>query len=76
VVVTHQTGSADLVQPGVSGTIVPIRDPEAIATAVLEWWEKIRTRREPPARLFDAAQLSFEPFEARFLAQLASLGLL
>jgi glycosyltransferase involved in cell wall biosynthesis len=76
VVVTHQTGSADLVRPGVSGTIVPIRDPEAIAAAVLEWWEQLCERREPPARLFDAAQLSFEPFAANFLAQLGAHGML
>ena len=76
VVVTHQTGSADLVQPGISGTIIPIRDPEAIATAVFEWWEKIRTQSTPPARLFDADLLSVEPFAAAFLAQLTALRLL
>jgi starch synthase len=73
VVVTHQTGSADLVEPGVSGTIVPIRDPAAIAEGVLEWWDKIRARRAPPERLFDAALLSKERFAGTFLAQLDGL---
>lgn len=76
VVVTHQTGTADRVEPGRSGTIVPIRDPEAIAKAILAWWQTIRTRTEPPARLFDPAVLSFEAFAGEFLGHLAALGLL
>jgi glycosyltransferase involved in cell wall biosynthesis len=75
-VVTAHAGASDLVQPGVSGTIVPIRDPEAIAAAVLDWWERIRTRGEPPVRSIDASLLGFEKFAADFLGQLRALGLL
>ncbi len=42
VVVTPNTGSNDLVIEGVNGSVVPIRDAEAIAGAVLGWWQKIR----------------------------------
>ncbi len=76
VVVTRQTGTADLVEPGNSGTIVPIRDPGAIAAAVLEWWQSLRTRSEPPARRFDPSVLSFDAFAAEFLGQLTARGLL
>ncbi len=73
VVVTAHTGSNDMVKPGVTGEVVPIRDPKAIADAVLSWWERIRTgERHEPA--FQRDQLSYERFEAEFLAQLAERG--
>lgn len=42
VVLTANTGAADLVEPDVSGDVVPVRDPEAIAESALRWWERIR----------------------------------
>ena len=76
VVLTPNTGASDLIEPGRNGEIVPIRDPRAIADAVLAWWEKIRARVEPPARLLDAEQLSFAAFEREFVGQLQARGLL
>lgn len=76
VVVTHSAGATDLVQPGVSGTIVPIRDPEAIARAVLEWWEKLRARSAAPVRTIDPAELSHEHLRELLTSQLRALGVL
>ncbi|RYD85055.1 MAG: glycosyltransferase [Verrucomicrobiaceae bacterium] len=75
VVVTHNSGAADLVKPGISGTIVPVRDPTAIASAILEWGETLRTRTEPPSRSIDPALLSYERFQTEFLEQLRALGM-
>ncbi|HEV7406034.1 MAG TPA: glycosyltransferase family 4 protein [Chthoniobacteraceae bacterium] len=71
-IVTPNTGAADLVQPGVNGSIVPIRDPEALAEAMLHWGEMMRapSRR---TRLVDPAAVSAEAFEAEFLAQLSAI---
>jgi len=44
VITTPNTGASDLVQPGVNGEVVPIRDPQAIAEAILKWAEKVRAR--------------------------------
>ena len=40
-ILTPNTGANDFVQPGVSGEVVPIRDPQAIADAIFKWAEKI-----------------------------------
>ncbi len=42
VVVTSHTGSNDLVVEEISGSIVPIRDPAAIAEKILYWWQRIQ----------------------------------
>jgi len=41
VILTPNTGTAQFVQEGVNGSIVPIRDPEAIKSAALERWDRI-----------------------------------
>ena len=74
VVLTAHTGANDFVQPGRSGTVVPIRDPAAIAAALLEWAERVMQSDAPPQRLFDATALSFTRFEAEFIAQLRQRG--
>lgn len=76
VVTTPNTGASDLIQPGVNGEVVPIRDAEAIAGAVLMLADRVISRREPPPRMIDPARLSFENFEHEFIGQLQSLGLL
>lgn len=74
VIVTPSTGASDLVQPGVSGEIVPIRDPRAIADAVLKWAEVVlRPDYEPTAKI-DRELLSFEYFEKTFIGYLKDLG--
>ena len=75
VVVTPNTGSNDLVTEGVNGSVVPIRDPQAIADAILAWWQKIQDGTYA-FDAFDPALLSRETFEATLERQLASLNLL
>lgn len=73
VIVTPNTGTSDLVVPGKNGEIVPIRDPQAIAEAVLNWADRIMS--ETSAVEFDPKVLSVEHFERVFLEQLAALNL-
>ena len=75
VVLTPHTGANDLVQPGVSGEVVPIRDPQAIADAVLKWADKILAPDWQPRILANLEPLSFEYFEREFLGQLRRLNL-
>ncbi len=74
-VLSVNTGASDAVQPGISGEIVPIRDPKAIAEAVLKWAEFILKPDYQPRTLIDPQMLSFEHFEKEFLRQLKNLGL-
>jgi len=73
VVLTPNTGANDFVQPGINGEIVPIRDSQATADAILKCWE--RARRGPAPQLADLRpKLSFETFAKTFLTQLSNLG--
>lgn len=45
VITTKNTGASDLILPGENGEIVPIRNPEGIAEAVLKWWSLLREGR-------------------------------
>ncbi len=74
VVLTPNTGANDFVIPGQSGEVVPIRDPVAIADAILKWAEIVMNRVTPPARLVDPALLSVETFERDFIHQLKLIG--
>jgi glycosyltransferase involved in cell wall biosynthesis len=76
VVTTANTGASDLIQPGVNGEIVPIRDPQAIADAVFKWADKIFSPDWQPRVLLDAEQLSFAHFEQEFIGQLQQIKLL
>jgi glycosyltransferase involved in cell wall biosynthesis len=76
VITTPNTGASDLIQPGVNGEIVPIRDPQAIADAVFKWADKIFSPDWQPRVLVDAKLLSFEHFEQEFIGQLQQIGLL
>ena len=74
VVLTPNTGTADLVEPGVNGEVVPIRDPQAAAAAIIACHERQRKDGPPvSANLLD--DLSFARFESRFLAGLQRVGL-
>lgn len=75
-VLTSHTGANDFVKPGVSGEIVPIRDPQAIADAVFKWAEIILEPGYQPRTLIDPQPLSAEHFETEFLGQLKQLGLI
>jgi glycosyltransferase involved in cell wall biosynthesis len=74
-IVTSNTGASDLIQSGVNGEVVPIRDAQAIADAVFKWADKILRPDWQPRVLVDANQLSFEHFERTFIGQLKTLGL-
>jgi glycosyltransferase involved in cell wall biosynthesis len=74
-VLTFNTGSADCVEPGVNGEIVPIRDPAAAAEAILKCHQRLlETGRPSVGDLHD--YLTFARFEARFLEGLRRIGLL
>ena len=76
VVLTPNTGANDFVRPGVSGSVVPIRDARATAEAILEWGERALASDAPPQRLIDSEPLTFAYFEREFLAQLKHRALL
>ena len=72
----HQTlGLSDLIQSGVNGEVVPIRDPQAIADAVLKWADRILAPGWLRRVGANAELLSFEHFEREFLEQLRRLYL-
>ncbi|MDX2079434.1 MAG: glycosyltransferase family 4 protein [Terrimicrobiaceae bacterium] len=76
-IVTPNCGVDDHIVPGQSGSIVPIRSPEAVAGAVFEWWDRIQARgEEPRPSLLDPEQFSFGSFATTFLRPLRDLGLL
>jgi glycosyltransferase involved in cell wall biosynthesis len=74
VVLTPNTGASDFVTPGVNGEIVPIRDPEATADAILRCWERVQTGFRPPSAEL-SQRLSFETFAQTFRTQLRQLGM-
>ena len=75
VITTPNTGASDLVLRGENGEVVPIRDPQAIADAAIEWWERI-SKASGMQIAFDASTLSFECFAENFLVQLRARELI
>jgi glycosyltransferase involved in cell wall biosynthesis len=76
VVTTPNSGINDHITEGVNGSIVPIRDPEATAAAILSWWEKIRRgEHDPRDSAMNREALSFETFSNNLLRHLRSIGL-
>jgi len=75
VVTTPNSGTNDLIVEGENGSVVAIRDPQALADAILFWWHKIQTgqytTQEPS---IDTHALGFETFSKRFLSHLANIG--
>jgi glycosyltransferase involved in cell wall biosynthesis len=76
VITTPNTGASDLIQPGINGEVVPIRDPRAIADAVFKWADKVLAPDWQPRMMMDAKLLSFEHFENQFIGQLTDLKLI
>lgn len=77
VITTPNTGASDCVEEGTSGSVVPIRDPEALAAATLHWWNRLRQESsDPPPSLLDPARFSFPTFASTFLQALRERGLL
>jgi len=76
VVTTPNTGASDLIEPGVNGEIVPIRDAAAIAAAVAKLGEAVMGWGKPPTPQIDPNRLSVHQFEQEFIEQLQLLGLI
>lgn len=75
VITTRNTGSSDLIRPGENGEVVPIRDPQALATAALKWWERIRAGERFGGQEELRQRLSVQRFEETFMACLEKLGI-
>lgn len=67
VILTPNTGSCDLVEEGINGSIVPIRSAEAIVEKALFWQERIlgRGRQGSPIHT-DLTKLAYPHFSERF----------
>jgi glycosyltransferase involved in cell wall biosynthesis len=72
-VVTPNTGSNDFVQHRRNGSVVPIRDPRAIANEILWWWEKIRNN-DCEQVYIERSALGFQAFDCAFGHMLEKLG--
>jgi glycosyltransferase involved in cell wall biosynthesis len=75
VITTPNTGASDLIQPGVNGEVVPIRDARGLADAALKWWERVRAGEKIGGRDKLVEQLGFQQFERNFIGHLARLGI-
>lgn len=75
IVLTSHCGADDFVRPGINGEVVPIRDPAAIAEAILKWRDRLQAGERLSVEALHG-QLSFESFAQTFTAQLAELGYL
>ena len=74
VITTTNVGASDLIRPGENGEVVSIRDPEALALAVLKWWERIRAGERISGYEELKTRLSFQQFEQTFIGHLEKLG--
>jgi glycosyltransferase involved in cell wall biosynthesis len=75
VILTPNTGANDFVTEGVNGSVIPIRNPQAIRDTALVWWERIRGGyRVPTVDL--QSRVSYERLENTFIGHLRKLGLL
>jgi glycosyltransferase involved in cell wall biosynthesis len=74
VVLTPNCGANDFVQPGITGEVVPVRDPQATAEAILKCWERIKADKKTEINDLKR-RLSFETFASEFLEHLRRLGL-
>src|SRR5207249_6047308 len=70
IIVTPHTGANDFICSGESGEVVPVRDADAIANAVLKWANKVTASGWQPRRLLAVEQFSFAYFEREFIRQL------
>jgi glycosyltransferase involved in cell wall biosynthesis len=75
VILTPHTGANDFIRPGVGGEVVPIRDPQAIADAVMKWAEIVMAPGYHAQVSIDRGLLSFDHFEKTFIGQLDRLKL-
>lgn len=62
VILTPNTGASDLVQEGTTGSVVPIRDPDAIAEKALFWRNRIMGDCFRPSVSLDRSMLDYSRF--------------
>ncbi len=75
-ILTPHCGANDYIEPGRNGEVVPIRDPQATAEAMLKWADLLMSNADPPRPRIDVREFTFEHFQSLFLGQLQRLGLL
>jgi len=76
-IVTAHTGVNDYIREGINGSVVPLRDPGAIAGAALAWWQRIQAGNVIGGAAFiDREHFSQENFERLFMGHLERLKLL
>ncbi len=74
-ILTPHTGAHDFIAEGVNGSVVPIRNAQAICEAALAWWERIRSGyRVPTQKLRET--VTFEQLRKTFVGHLRELQLL
>lgn len=61
-VLTPNTGASDFIEPGINGEIVPIRDPESAAAAIVKCYERKLQEPEFIENLMIADKLCFDSF--------------
>jgi len=70
-VLTPNTGTADFIQPGVNGEVVPIRDATSAAEAIIKCYERRLAGTSAVDTSAIACSLSFDRFRERLLEHLA-----
>jgi glycosyltransferase involved in cell wall biosynthesis len=73
VVLTPNTGACDLVKEGVSGSVVPLRDPGAIAEKALFWRDRIMGDGFRPSVSLDRSMLNYSRFCQRLAVVLEKI---
>ena len=74
-ILTPNCGANDLIRPGISGEVVPIRDPRSMADAILKWEEIVRRPGYRPSVTINQEHLTFDYFQKTFIGQLRDLGI-
>lgn len=72
-VLTPNTGTSDFIEPGVNGEIVPIRDPQAAAEAIVKCYERRVSHKTESSAADIAGKLSFDKFRERLLGHLVTI---
>ena len=72
VITTPHTGASDLITSGQNGEVVPVRDAQATATAILKWWQKIEQGHVVNTETL-TQRLSQAAFEETFEGQLEGI---
>jgi glycosyltransferase involved in cell wall biosynthesis len=72
-VLTPNTGTADFIQPGVNGEIVPIRDPQATAEAIMKCYQRRQDNGPAVVNPDLIRSLDFTSFRSTLINHLATI---